>query len=94
MDIVEEGNRMIQFTYDGIFEEILDELGQMPLPPYITTVWRIRTVTRPFMQSMKVLQRHRQRVFILQKNCWKGYRRRVLKLPVSRCMSDLERSVR
>ena len=36
MDIVEEGNRMIQFTYDGIFEEILDELGQMPLPPYIT----------------------------------------------------------
>ena len=58
------------------------------------TVWRIRTVTRPFMQSMKVLQRHRQRVFILQKNCWKGYRRRVLKLPVSRCMSDLERSVR
>lgn len=36
IDIVEEGNRMIQFTYDGIFEEILDELGQMPLPPYIT----------------------------------------------------------
>ena len=34
--IVEEGNRVIQFTYDGIFEEILDELGQMPLPPYIT----------------------------------------------------------
>ena len=36
IDIVEEGNRMIQFTYEGIFEEILDELGQMPLPPYIT----------------------------------------------------------
>ncbi len=34
--IVEEGNRLIQFTYDGIFEEILDRLGQMPLPPYIT----------------------------------------------------------
>lgn len=34
--IVEEGNRLIQFTYDGIFEEILDQLGQMPLPPYIT----------------------------------------------------------
>ena len=34
--IVEEGNRVIKFTYDGIFEEILDELGQMPLPPYIT----------------------------------------------------------
>ena len=36
VDIVEEGNRLIQFSYDGIFEEILDELGQMPLPPYIT----------------------------------------------------------
>jgi len=36
IDIVEEGNRLIQFTFDGIFEEILDTLGQMPLPPYIT----------------------------------------------------------
>ena len=36
IDIVDEGNRLIKFTYDGIFEEVLDELGQMPLPPYIT----------------------------------------------------------
>ena len=36
VDVVEEGNRLIQFKYDGIFEEVLDELGQMPLPPYIT----------------------------------------------------------
>lgn len=36
LDVVEEGNRLIQFSYEGIFEEILDELGQMPLPPYIT----------------------------------------------------------
>lgn len=36
VDIVEEGNRLIQFSYDGIFEEVLDRLGQMPLPPYIT----------------------------------------------------------
>ncbi len=35
-EIVEEGNRLVEFTYDGIFEEILDELGKMPLPPYIT----------------------------------------------------------
>ena len=35
VDVVEEGNRLIQFHYDGIFEEILDQLGQMPLPPYI-----------------------------------------------------------
>ena len=36
LDVVEEGNRLIQFHYEGIFEEILDQLGQMPLPPYIT----------------------------------------------------------
>lgn len=35
-DIVEEGNRVIEFAFDGIFEEILDKLGEMPLPPYIT----------------------------------------------------------
>ena len=36
VDVVEDGNRLIQFSYEGIFEEILDQLGQMPLPPYIT----------------------------------------------------------
>lgn len=36
VDVAEEGNRLIQFSYEGIFEEILDRLGQMPLPPYIT----------------------------------------------------------
>ncbi|MCI8606736.1 MAG: tRNA preQ1(34) S-adenosylmethionine ribosyltransferase-isomerase QueA [Hungatella sp.] len=35
-DVAEEGNRLIRFFYEGIFEEILDRLGQMPLPPYIT----------------------------------------------------------
>lgn len=36
LDVVEEGNRLIRFFYEGIFEEVLDQLGQMPLPPYIT----------------------------------------------------------
>ena len=36
VDVVDEGNRLIRFTYEGIFEEILDQLGEMPLPPYIT----------------------------------------------------------
>ena len=36
LDTVEDGNRLIQFSYSGIFEEILDRLGEMPLPPYIT----------------------------------------------------------
>ena len=36
LEVVEEGNRLVQFYYEGIFEEILDSLGEMPLPPYIT----------------------------------------------------------
>lgn len=36
LEVVEEGNRLIRFSYEGIFEEILDRLGEMPLPPYIT----------------------------------------------------------
>lgn len=36
LDVVEEGNRLVKFYYDGIWEEVLDRLGEMPLPPYIT----------------------------------------------------------
>lgn len=36
VEVLEEGNRLIRFEYEGIFEEVLDQLGQMPLPPYIT----------------------------------------------------------
>lgn len=36
VDVIEDGNRIVHFEYDGIFEEVLDKLGEMPLPPYIT----------------------------------------------------------
>ena len=36
MEVVEEGNRLVKFFYEGIWEEVLDQLGEMPLPPYIT----------------------------------------------------------
>ena len=36
IDVLEDGNRLVQFSYEGIFEEVLDRLGEMPLPPYIT----------------------------------------------------------
>lgn len=36
LEVVEEGNRLIRFSYEGIFEQVLDQLGEMPLPPYIT----------------------------------------------------------
>jgi len=35
-DVLEDGNRLVRFIYEGIFEEVLDALGEMPLPPYIT----------------------------------------------------------
>ena len=36
IETVNDGNRIVEFSYDGVFENILDELGEMPLPPYIT----------------------------------------------------------
>lgn len=36
LEVIEDGNRLIKFTYQGIFEEVLEQLGEMPLPPYIT----------------------------------------------------------
>ena len=43
IDILEEGNRLIRFEFSGIFEEVLDQLGEMPLPPYITHKLEDRT---------------------------------------------------
>ena len=43
VDILEEGNRLIRFEFNGIFEEVLDKLGEMPLPPYITHKLEDRT---------------------------------------------------
>ena len=36
LDVMENGDRLVHFEYDGIFNEILDKIGLMPLPPYIT----------------------------------------------------------
>ena len=71
VDIVEEGNRLIKFTYEGIFEEILDQLGQMPLPPYITHQLKDKTVIRQYMQNMTVLPQHRLQGYILHRNCFR-----------------------
>ena len=82
IDVVDEGNRLIQFHYEGIFEEILDQLGEMPLPPYIKREdtkddrgtlhisFRIRTVIRPYMQNTKDLRPHPLPDCILHRNFW------------------------
>lgn len=36
LEVINDGNRLVQFEYEGVFEEVLDRLGEMPLPPYIT----------------------------------------------------------
>ena len=69
IDIVEEGNRLIQFSYDGIFEEILDELGQMPLHHISHISLKIKTAIRQYMPSTRVQQQHLRQDYILQKNC-------------------------
>lgn len=79
IDVVEEGNRLVHFEYDGIFEEVLDALGEMPLPPYITLSLKIKTVIRLFMQNMKARRQRRQQVFILQKSFLKILQPRVSK---------------
>ncbi len=67
LEVAEDGNRLIRFSYEGIFEEILDQLGQMPLPPYITHPLRIRTVIKPYMPKMTVRRRPLRRGCILRK---------------------------
>ena len=60
VDIVDEGNRLIHFDYEGIFEEILDQLGQMPLP---------KTGTIPFTQNIPDRRRRRRPACISRRNC-------------------------
>ena len=79
LEVVEEGNRLIHFEYEGIFEEILDQLGQMPLPPYITS-WRTRIVTRPCMQSIPDLRLLRRQDCILHRSFWKKSKQKVWRL--------------
>ena len=54
IDVVEEGNRLIQFHYEGIFEEILDQLDQLRLPLLSRTRLKAKNVNRPGMQSTVV----------------------------------------
>ena len=82
LETVEEGNRLIRFEYQGIWEEVLDRLGEMPLPPYIThrlkdlISWKTETATRPSMPNTRVLRRHLLRDCILPKNCWSRFRQK------------------
>jgi S-adenosylmethionine:tRNA ribosyltransferase-isomerase len=75
VDILEEGNRLIKFTYEGIFEEVLDSLGEMPLPPYIHHKLEDKRATTRSTRNMRGLRRRRRRGFISRKNCLRKLKR-------------------
>ena len=76
LEVAEEGNRLIQFAYEGIFEEILDELGCRCLR-ILRISWRIKTVIRLFTRSMTARLPLRQPDCILHRSFWKQFRQRV-----------------
>lgn len=78
VDVIEDGNRMIKFHYEGIFEEILDKLGQMPLPPYITHKLQDKNRYQTVYAKMKAQQRHLQPDCILRRSCLKRLKKKVL----------------
>jgi S-adenosylmethionine:tRNA ribosyltransferase-isomerase len=77
VDIVEQGNRLVRFEYDGIFEQILDKVGSVPLPPYITKRLddpeRYQTVYSKHKGSAAALRQGS----ILQTSCWKSLSKKV-----------------
>ena len=67
--VPEIGGRIVRFHYEGVFEELLDRLGEMPLPPYIHESWRIRAAIRPFTPRMKGLPLRRRRGCTSRQSC-------------------------
>ena len=76
VDVVEEGNRLIQFSYEGIFEEVLDELGQMSCRPTLHMNCRTKLGIRRYMRSTKDLRLHLRQDFTLRRTCLPRLRRR------------------
>ena len=74
IDKTEFGGRLVKFHYSGDFDNWLDQLGEMPTPPYIHKSWRIKMNTRRYMRSLRALPPHRQQGFILLLSFWKNER--------------------
>ena len=88
----EHGGRDLFFHYEGIFYEVLEALGEMPLPPYIKHSWTIKNDTRRFMPATEVQRRHRRRDCILRKSCWIPLPKKAFISHISRFMSGLAHS--
>ena len=75
----DDGNRIVRFEFDGIWEELLDKLGEMPLPPYIKESLKTKTAIRQFIQKLKALPQHQPPACILPRSFLKNCVKKVLK---------------
>lgn len=81
MEVVEEGNRLIRFEYEGIFEEILDRLGEMPLPPYISHKLQDKNRYQTVYAKHEAARRRRRPAFISRRSFWMPFRKKAFGLP-------------
>ena len=86
VDHTDFGGRIVKFQYEGIFEEILDRLGETPLPPYIMRSLRIRNAIRRYIPRRRALLLHRRRGCILRRSRWRSSRPWGSIWALSRCM--------
>lgn len=80
LEVKDEGIRLIKFKYHGIFLEVLDRIGTMPLPPYIHKACKIMMIIKQFTLKLKEVQPLQQLDFISQMNYLKSFKRKALKL--------------
>lgn len=84
---LDQGGRIMRLSYEGILQERLDELGEMPLPPYIKERLDEKNAIRRFTLKQQVQQPHRQQDYILQMLYWTTSDVKVFKLHLLHCMS-------
>ena len=94
LETVEDGNRLIRFSYEGIFEEILDRLGEMPLPPYITHKLQDKNRYQTVYAKYEAVRRLLRRDFILRRNFCGRSKKRASTLLTLPCMLVSARSAR
>ncbi len=78
-EIVNDGNRIVKFSYEGVFEEVLDRLGEMPLPHYITEKLEDRERYQTVYSKHKGSAAAPTAGCTLPASCWSRYRKRALK---------------
>ena len=76
VDVLPDGNRMVKFDFEGIFLEVLEHLGKMPLRLTSRRNCRIRSATRPSIPRSTAAPPRRRRACTSRQSCWKKFRQR------------------